>query len=635
MLDLRNPFIFAPIKTGYSDDSGHVYQKHMRFYDLRSRHAGAVAVEPLYMDKGLREIPTQMGIDGADKIPGLSKLTGVIHRNGSRAIAHLNHPGRMVNPRLPGNYFVSATDKACENGGAEPRRMERSDMDTVIARFRDSAARAEEAGFDIIELQFGHGYLLAQFISPAVNDRTDEYGGSFENRIRFPMEVLDAVQQAVSLPVIVRLSGDEMTDEGIKVDQMVALSSRLKKRGVAAVHVSAGTVCSTPPWFFQHMFVPKGKTWDLAGRIKQETDIPVIFVGRINSREDIDTLVHEYQADYVAVGRGLVADHNLVGKYQGQVEGDIRPCLACTEGCLGGVKAGEGLRCVVNPLAGREDEEQFPEDPEALNVPAEQRNRYAVVGGGLAGMEAAITLSQKGHQVELFERESLGGQFNLASLPPNKDSLREIVRYLTRELDEEGVTVHRREADADLLANGGYDGVLLATGSRPAVPPIEGLSTYYWTEFLHDQQLPEGKKILIIGGGLIGMELASKLVDRDNRVIVVEMLPQVANGMEMIEKAMTMKKLSARDTTIYTNYRVRRVDGREVEIAGEAEGEELVLREIDHIVIAAGMRSNRELQERLQEKADGALPVYVIGDAREVGKAQTAIFDGYATAISL
>ena len=194
MLELRNPFIFPPIKLGYTKGDGKVNDRHIGFYKRRSSHLGAVTLEPLYIDKGLRELPTQLGIDNDDKIEGLKKLVDTIHEAGAKAIAHINHPGRMANPKIPNNYFVSSTDKACENGGATPQKMDTEDMDKAKEILVNAAKRAEKAGFDFLELQAGHGYLLAQFMSPAVNNRTDEYGGSFENRIKFPLEVVNAVQ---------------------------------------------------------------------------------------------------------------------------------------------------------------------------------------------------------------------------------------------------------------------------------------------------------------------------------------------------------------------------------------------------------------------------------------------------------
>jgi len=228
MLPIKNQFIFAPIKTGYSDGSGIVTEKHLSFYRSRAKYLGAVIPEPFYMDRGLRELPTQMGIDNDDKIDGLKRLTALFHKTDTKAIAHLNHPGRMANPKIPGNYFISATDKPCENGGATPKRMTKEDIQNVTKLFKESAIRAQQADFDMIELQFGHGYLAAQFLSPLVNDRDDEYGGIFEHRVRFALNILLAVKEAVHLPIIVRISGDEMIPHGIKLPEMQEFAKLLE-----------------------------------------------------------------------------------------------------------------------------------------------------------------------------------------------------------------------------------------------------------------------------------------------------------------------------------------------------------------------------------------------------------------------
>ena len=570
------------------------------------------------MDSGLRELPTQIGIDDDSKIAGLKKLTDLIHANGAKVIANLNHPGRMANPKIPGNYFWSSTNKPCQNGGATPDRMNREMMDKVIAMFVSSAKRAVASGFDIIELQLGHGYLLAQFISPDVNDRTDEYGGSFENRIKFPLEVIDAVCNAVDIPIIARISGDEMIPTGFHIDEMIWFSKILETKRISAIHVSAGSVCSTPPWFFQHMFVPKGKTWELAEKIKAKVEIPIIFVGKINSEKDISVLNEKFNADYIAVGRAMVADHNFIGKHLGLVDGNIRPCLACAEGCLGGVKSGKGLGCVVNPLVNTTLAE--------VEL-AEISKKFAVIGGGLAGMEAAITLSKRGHQVTLYEKDKLGGQFNLAYLPPNKESLKEIVDYYKSEVAKQNIHYINKEVDSKDLENNKYAGIIMATGAVPAVSPIKGLTKYYWTEFLEEKQLPKGKTILVVGGGLIGLEVASKLVDGNNHVIIVEMLKEIARGMEMIEKAMTVKKLKVKETEIFVNHKVVEVVGSKV-IIESTEGQK-ELENIDEIVIATGMKSYTPI------KYKGDTPIYLVGDAKKIGKAQEAIHDAYELALNL
>lgn len=568
----------------------------------------------------MRELPTQIGVSEEDHIPGLQELTATIQEGGAKAIAHLNHPGRMANPKIPGNTFYSSTDKACENGGATPRAMSEDDMAATEKLFADAAQRSVKAGFDIIELQMGHGYLLAQFLSPAVNDRQDKYGGNRENRKRFPMRIFHAVKASVDIPVIVRISRDEMIENGLHVPDMKQFSKELQDAGADAIHVSAGSACSPPPWFFQHMFTPKGKTWEWAAQIKEELDIPVIFVGRVNSPNDVGKLEKEYKVDYIGLGRALIADPDFSGKYLGEVKGQIRPCLACSEGCLGGVKGGKGLHCVVNLYVG---EIYKPEKKPDI------KKSVAIVGGGLAGMQSAITLQERGHRVVIFEKDRLGGQFNLAHLPPNKGSLKEIIDYFVHEIKTRNIEVQYQKVSKQELTDQGYDQVILATGAVPAVPPIKSLKEFFWTEFLHDENLPSNQKILVIGGGLIGIEMASKLIDKNNNVIVVEMLEEVACGMERIEKTMPLNKLSAHNTPLYSGHKV--VEVRDDVVIIENENEQKQIEGIEKIIVATGMQSYRPLAEELNDDIN----YKIVGDASRVGKAQDAIRSAFTTCRNL
>ncbi len=616
-MNLKNNFIFAPVKTGFSNPQGTVTPKFLNFYDARSKQVAAVIPEPLYIDKGLRELPTQIGIADDTQIEGLKKLTSILHKNGAKAIAHLNHPGRMANPKLPGNYHVSSTDKACENGGATPKRLDKDGMQKVKDLFVDAAKRAKQANFDFIELQFGHGYLLAQFLSPAVNDRDDEYGGNFENRAKFPLEVLNAIKNAVDLPIIARISGDEMTPKGFKIDEMKKFAKLLQDNGIEAIHVSAGTVCNTPPWYFQHMFVPKGKTWQLASEIKKSVDVPVIFVGQINEFADVEKLLKNFKADYIALGRPLVADPDFVGKYLGNIKIPLRPCLACSEGCLGGVRSGNGIGCLVNPLVGKE-EIKIQKTNKIKNI--------AIVGGGLAGMEAAITLKQKGHNVSVYEKNKLGGQFNLAFLPPHKQSLKKLVDYYIQMLNFYNIKVIKKEATQDELNN--YDEIIIATGSKPAIPPIEGLKKYYWAEVIEEKHLPENKRVVVIGGGLIGIEVAAKLLQKSNKIFIIEMLDEIARGMEMIEKALTIKALKEQHVNIFVKTTVKKIEDDKVFI--ENENMKQTLENIDLIVLATGMKPYNPFADIKLEKT-----THLIGDAKKVGKAQEAIEDAFFTSLEI
>jgi len=609
----------APVKLGYSDGTGLVNDRHLQFYQRRNKHIGAITPEPLYMDAGLRELPTQLGIDNDDKTEGLRKLAGIIHLHGAKAIAHLNHPGRMANPAIPGNYFWSSTTKACENGGAAPQRMDREMMDIVIQTFTDAARRAVNSGFDIIELQLGHGYLLAQFLSPQVNDRTDEYGGDFKNRIRFPLEVVQTLKSSVDIPVILRISGDEMTPEGFHIDEMLDFSHILEENGADAIHVSAGSVCTTPPWFFQHMFVTKGKTWEMSDAIREKINIPVIYVGRINTKDDIDNLLNKNKAEYLAFGRSLIADPDFTGKYLGKVDGNIAPCLACAEGCLGGVKSGQGLQCLVNPEVGQESD---------IVKKAKHIRKFAVVGGGLAGMEAAITLKKRGHSVELYEKEKLGGQFNLAPLTPNKKSMALLVPYFIEEIKYNDINVIFKEVTAaDIISK--YDGVILATGSRPSVPQIPGLKKFYGAEILLEQNLPKNKIVLIIGGGLIGVDIATALIPLNNQVIILKRTTDFGEDMEMIAKNLSLKMMREKGTIFSDHTYIKKIEGKTVFV--EKNGEDIQFKNIDIIVVSTGMKSYNPLEKDIKSK----LPVHVIGDAKLPGNAQDAIFDAYKTVKNL
>ena len=406
-----------------------------------------------------------------------------------------------------------------------------------------------------------------------------------------------------------------MIPNGIKLPEMLEFSHLLELAGAAAIHVSAGTVCSTPPWFFQHMFVPKGKTWEMAKQIKEKVNIPVISVGQINEIKDIEKINNENISDYIAVGRALVADPDFVGKYLGEIEGEIRPCLACAEGCLGGVKAGQGLQCLVNPAVGKEDE--VFKSPEKIK-------KCAVVGGGLAGMEAVLVLEKRGHEVDLYEKDKLGGQFNLAPLTPKKVSLGKLVKYYTNVLEKSRVNILYKEAtESDLTS---YDEVILATGSIPQVPSIPGLDKYYWAEILLEENLPKNKKILIIGGGLIGVDIATALILKNNKVILVKRTVDFGEDMEAIAKNLSLKMIKESGAIFSDHTFIKKIEAKTV--YAERNGEQIKFEDIDIFVVSTGMESFNPLERKMKDKVS----VHVIGDAQKVGKAQDAIKSGYRLA---
>ncbi|MFW5903246.1 MAG: FAD-dependent oxidoreductase [Halolamina sp.] len=622
--DLRNEFVMAPVKTGYGDADGHVTDRHLQFYRRRADHVGAITPEPLALDASLRELPTQLRVDADDKTDGLSRLAGAIHEGGAKAIAHLNHPGRMANPNIDGNVHLSASETPCDRTGVTPERMDRDDIDEAIDLFADGARRATEAGFDLIELQFGHGYLVSQFLSPAVNERDDEYGGSLENRARFGFEVLEAVQGATDLPVVVRLTADDEVEGGIDFEDARTVAGWLEDRGADALHVTVGTLCRRPPQFFQHMFAEKGEPWEYAAELRADVDVPVMAVGRINDHEDVQRIQDESMADLIAVGRPLVADPDFVGKYLGAIEGPVRPCMACSDGCLGGVKSGDGLGCVINPDVGEGDELQID--------PADDPGHYAVVGGGPAGLSAAQALAERDHEVTLYERNELGGAFRYAPLPPGKDPLQKGIDYFVSLLrDAENVEVRQEEATADDLE--GYDGAIVATGSEPVVPPIDGLDAveYSGAELLEPEKRPSGDRVMVIGGGYVGLEAADALAEAGNEVIVVELLPDLGGDMLSLEKGPILSRLEARDTVeLHRETDLEGIDGDRA--WATKNGEDLAWAGIDHYLLATGVRS----YDPFADVADDLeVPLHPVGDAVDPGKAEHAIASGFETARSL
>jgi 2,4-dienoyl-CoA reductase-like NADH-dependent reductase (Old Yellow Enzyme family)/thioredoxin reductase len=614
-IKFRNSFLMSAVKTGYGDEGGNITGRHLAFWERRSRHVAAVILEPFFINKKVRELPNQIGIDNDFKIKGHKNLVDVIHRNGAKAIAHINHPGRMANPKMQGNVYISASEIECPNGGQKPKSVSIEEIKSVQRQYIEAALRAEKAGYDLIELQFGLGYLIAQFLSPVTNNRNDEYGGEFENRLRFGIEIIRGIKKEISLPLIVRISGDEKFSGGLTIDDSIQIVKQLEKEKADAVHVAAGNVCESPAWYYQHFFIPKVVTWQLAKKIKEQTLLPVIGVGQITEPADIAAFFNEEIADYIAIGRALIADPDFIGKYLQLVEGRIRPCSSCLTGCLRRIKMGKGLQCQINPEVGRESEPL---------VRADEKKNYTVVGGGMAGMEAAITLRQRGHKVTLFEKKELGGQFNLAPVSTQKKSLQKQIDYLKNELGS--IQVIKKEVKPEDIL-GRYDGVILATGSKPLIPPVEGLTEYRCDEILTGKNIPQNKSVLIIGGGSAGIEIANTLVDYGNKIIIIEKLDDIAVDMETITRNLILQKLRGDGVTLYTNTKVERIAGSSAFLKSRNVFNGLRIDDIDIYVAAAGRCSEKELYNQLENK----IPAYLVGDALEVGDAASAIQSAYFT----
>lgn len=624
-LILSNRLLMAPVKTGLGNLDGTVTDKQLAYYRRRAEGGvGAIIVEPCYVDPAGKEHPRQVGIDRADKVAGLRRLVDAIHQGGAHAIAHLNHAGRAANPKASGRPPEAPSESACPTTGATAHEMTAARVTEIVGAFGDAAARAREAGFDAVELQCGLGYLVAQFLSPATNRRTDEFGGDPSRRQRFARDVVRAVRDGLDaeLPLLARLSATEGVEGGLGLDDARRLAGALESWGASALHVVSGSACDSPPAYYQHMSLPEGMNEGFATQIEQAVELPVIVAGRLGDPTRIETLLGEDRLDFVALGRPLVADPDLPRKMAGGHPEQVIACGSCLQGCLASVKAGGGIACIVNPDAGRESE------PERA---ADHPRRVLVVGGGPAGLTAAIVASRRGHRVTLVERTELGGQFVLAPLAPGKAAMARPLRALIAAATRSGAEIRTGvDATAEYVAELAPDAVVLATGATPTGLPVPGLEAALAGNDVLSGTAETGRDVLVVGGGLVGIEVAEFLAHAGKRVVVIELLDQIARDMEPITRKLTMKRLAElpieiRTGTAITGYQ----DGlASVEYDGRCDQ----FGPFASVVVAVGTSRNLDLFGPLSARG---IEVHVVGDALEPNQILGAVRSAWQVAREL
>jgi 2,4-dienoyl-CoA reductase-like NADH-dependent reductase (Old Yellow Enzyme family)/thioredoxin reductase len=595
------------------------------YYRQRAKGGiGAIIVEPLFIDPVGKEHPKQLGISTFDHIKGLKNLVDIIHEEGTLAIAHLNHAGRAANPKASGTQPEAPSEVTCPTSGATPCAMSIDRINKVILEYAGAVRRAIEVGFDAVEIQFGLGYLIAQFLSSRTNLRTDEYGGSRNNRFLFATEVLSAVRQETggAFPILARISATEQVDGGLGFSDAVDLAHLLEEQGIVALHVASGSACDSPPWYYQHMRLPLGKNLEWAQGIKKEVNIPVIVAGRLGNPAEIRAALRDGLVDAIALGRPLVADPDFPLKMREKRDAEIIQCGACLQGCLAKVISGEGLGCIVNPEVGREWE-QFSKPGQAKTV--------VVVGGGPAGMQAALTAAERGHKVVLFDKGELGGQFNLLFLPPGKEMMERPLSTFIHRVKNSSVNLRLLEnaTPTNILAET-PDVVIIATGASPIVPRIPGLDTMLTVVDILTKKEEVGHRVLVIGGGMVGLECAEFLAKDNHEITVVKRTENVALDMIPITRKLTLNALESAEVKILTKIHVTRFDGQRAFIKTDMQEE--LLGEFDSVVVTMGMQPENDLVPLLSDKG---IEVKVIGDAKKPRQIYDAVHDGFEAAISI
>jgi 2,4-dienoyl-CoA reductase-like NADH-dependent reductase (Old Yellow Enzyme family)/NADPH-dependent 2,4-dienoyl-CoA reductase/sulfur reductase-like enzyme len=620
-LRLRNRIVMAAMGTNFGREDGIVTDRAINYYVERARGgAGLIITESSPINPLGRHRVRCLAAFEDRFIPGLRRLVDAVHENGARIALQLNHAGRITSAEITGKAPQAPSPIPRYPDSPPPHEMTLEEIKQTIIDFGQTALRAREAGFDAVEIHGAHGYLIHQFFSPRTNKRNDVYGGNRENRGRFGAEIVQQVRKAVGdpFPIIFRLGVKEMVEGGYGIREGLFWAKQIEEAGADALNLSGGTGESyhTIVQFISPMSFPEGRFVPLAEAVKKRRHIPVIVANRLHDPFLADEVLREGKADFVAVGRNFLSDPDWPVKAKGGQADRIRSCVACNV-CLWSLQKSNGdVSCFQNAALGGEGEWQIQL--------AEEPKKVLVIGGGPGGMEAARVAGKRGHRVILFERtDKVGGQLLLAAVPPHKKILERTVMWLAGELEHEGVEVRlNQEATAYAIEEEEPDGIIVATGASPLIPgAFQGPNVVTAWDVLRGMQT--GKKVLIIGGGLVGAETAEFLGEKGCQVTIVEMLDELAKDMEGTTRLLLLKRLSKAKVSVMLSTKVKEI--REGKVFLSHKGEERWLK-ADTIVLALGAKPDR----RISEGIEGKFPEIIsIGDCVEARKAKEAIHEGF------
>jgi len=642
-LELRSRVLAAPMEKNLCTSDGVVTQRYIDYLVARARNeVGLLRVEATFVDQVGKGRPFQLGAHADHVLPELERMVAAIHAAGGLVSLELAHCGRQSSSLVSGCQPVAPSPVPCAaSGGYMPRELTVTEIAAIVERFAAAAARIEKAGVDAVEIHGASGYLLNAFLSPYTNVREDEYGGSPQNRMRFPLEVVAAIRGAVSpsTPVTYRLDAEEFVPGGLTREDTVPFAQELERAGIAMIDAAAGTyesIQSTQPG----MEVAPGNLLDLGAAIKAAVGIPVATTGRLGSLEVAEDAVARGLVDFVSIARGLHADHELLTKAKSGRIDEARRCIACAE-CVALLSLDSPAYCAINPAAIREAE--FAE-----LEPAAAPRDVLVVGAGPAGMEAARVARLRGHRVRVFERDGqVGGRVRQGALAPGRGDFGEPIRFLSRELERLDVPVSLgTEVSAELIAELGPDVVLLATGARRPesrrIPGVDRAHVLDALEYLSRVERDpasaglgadaDAAPVVVVGGNWIGCCVASVLLDAGRRVAIVETRERLAHDFSPHPAVPMLERLAAHpDLDAHLSTTVEEIGDGEVAIWSAA-GDSHARLPASTVIVVPVLEPNPSLGDELS-RGDGAAPeVFALGDCVVPRKLQDAVLEAASVA---
>lgn len=675
-VEIKNRIVMAPMCMGFGQYNGCATETMMDYYEERAKGGVGLIFTEITRINDITGASSfgQLGMSHDYQIPALREMADRIHKHNCKIMVELHHPGRQnlglmigtvpicnIGSKLMGNLYTKILTQAVIPQGKKlqdkhivprtvaPSKCERSKMSDsvnrelsvneikrIICQFIEGAVRVKKAGCDGVELHAAHGYLIQQFLSPNTNKRTDQYGGSLENRMRFLLEIIDGIRLncGKDFPIVVRLTVDEMYSEigqngkGYNLEEGIKMAKILSDKGIDAIDVSSAAYDTFNYWLEPTTFTPGWRKY-LASEVKKVVDIPVIAANLIRSPKQAEMQLEEGTQDFISLGRPLIADPHWPNKVKSGNENLIKRCVCCLycfESMMKGAYKYTHGNCSVNPFVGRE------------NVSLKQNGngrKVLIIGAGCAGLTAAELLSKRGFDVTVLEKESKqGGQLNLASKPPHKEKINWVCEDLLSNAINSGAKVlFDIKADKNIIASYSPEIVITATGGNAIHPKsFNGDNVVTVTQILNGDIDISDKKVAVIGSGMTGLETSELLVSKGNKVTVVEMADKIAPGAWFQQLDDALPVLEKAGTEFLTSHKLLSISSSGIELENLKEKKAVAIK-VDLVVLSLGVRSDNSLYNDI--KNSDSYKVYNIGDSNKIGRIANATESAYQLVMNI